>query len=275
MPYCRGYTIREEGSTHDLVYGVPDGYDVFALRRYLTLPDSERHSIDARIEFALKLATSVHAFHCAGMVHKCITPDSILVYVPDLDPSQEAEVEHHILGTPVLAGFHHARSEYTETEQFSFPEDMRTGIYIHPRHNVAKERPPYDMEDDIYSLGVCLFEIGAWRSMFEWRFRSSTGKEGYTTSTTPDDRQWPFNFNVHPDVEDGDGSPWYIRSQRMKKAAADILPTVMGNAYADVVLACLRFQDDRSRRRLDMDRDKISLEFVKRVLVELYRLQSP
>ena len=176
------------------------------------------------------------------------------------------------MGTPYLAGFDRARLDYSQTNRYTFSEDMKGKVYLHPRHRLTDERPAYDMEDDIYSLGVCLFEIGMWRSMFRW---DEEGREyvydDWLPSLFKEDLGIPLDsLPVDEDEENRylETTDSNLRADIMKRYVAEMLPQKMGNTYTEVVLTCLTFQDGR------IDHDKIDTEisgkrFVESILVKL------
>jgi len=88
------------------------------------------------------------------------------------------------------------------------------------------------MQDDIYSLGVCLFEIGLWRSMFKW------------------DRSIP-DYTIDEsflDLSDKAGERKLMGSEErasdkirvLIEATERMIPRTMGDAFANVVVACLK-----------------------------------
>ncbi|THH05061.1 hypothetical protein EW145_g5071 [Phellinidium pouzarii] len=173
---CCGY-VSSSRDTNDLVLAPP--LKAFhsrprTLRRLLVTPGTGQHDLDARLTFAVTLATSVFILHSLAIVHKCIRPETILI----LDPEHCTDISitrssSSMLGTPFLAGFINARSNYSPTDRNTFDDQGITQkLYHHPRQPI---RSPgggrliaYQMEDDIYSLGICLLEIGLWKSLFSW-----------------------------------------------------------------------------------------------------------
>lgn len=270
MPRCCGYSLFDQDGLHELVYKVPKTYKPVILRRLLSATGTDMHPIDDRFDFALKLVTAVHILHCASMVHKAICPDTILVM--EGSPSHDSNNGHYILGNPYLAGFNRARYDNSETKRSRFSGEMRGRIYHHPRHLMKNDRPPYDMEDDIYSLGVCLFEIGIWRSMFYWY----EAKEEYRVDPWVPDL-FARSLEVEYEAVPGDimatmlmkeSARNAMRSDILRRLAAQMLPLKMGRGYAEVVLNCLNFRSGR-REGTPIDTSQSAKRFVETVISKL------
>lgn len=202
-----------------------------------------------------------------------ISSTAILVFEPM--PSRDLD-GHYILGTPYLAGFSRARLDYSKTNRWTFSEDLKEKIYHHPRHRHNAGRPPYDMEDDIYSLGVCLFEIGMWRSMFRWEWNEQKGEGEYVTDESWMSELFQFDLGIDTDDTIDPETGAYLeeitennlRADIMKRTVSRMLPLKMGKTYTEVVLNCLTFQDGR-RAKEKIDREKSAEKFVKIVLAKL------
>ena len=126
------------------------------------------------------------------------------------------------------------------------------------------------MEDDMYGLGFCLFEIGlsSWKSMLR---RNGNG-------FIIDDWAEDFFEYRKSDGELDRTCPVAMRHENIIRAAKRLLPLKIGNAYTDIVVTCLSFgfndgKDDRRDKAYEAIRADISLRCVKDVLYPLRRLQ--
>ena len=111
-------------------------------------------SLDAKYRIAKSITRGVLAVHAADFVHKSIRPDSILVFSSPKDQDIRA----------YLVGFERSRPAASGT---SLTGDMiwERNLYRHPSRQGLKSEHAYIMQHDIYSLGVCLLEIGLWNSL--------------------------------------------------------------------------------------------------------------
>lgn len=77
---CIGYCSLFFDATHVLLFRVPANHKPMPLRRLLVTKGTDMHSIDDRLEFAIKLVTALHIFHCVDMVHKSLRPEGKTVF---------------------------------------------------------------------------------------------------------------------------------------------------------------------------------------------------
>ncbi|KLO08647.1 hypothetical protein SCHPADRAFT_981803 [Schizopora paradoxa] len=210
----------------------PESTKVHTLRALLVDKQSmPLHPIAERVKFAIRLATSVLVVHSLGLVHKRIQPESILVI--DSDRGDEFP---YSLGYPYLVGFHLSRSANAKTNFVTdFHALAKRGIYSHPRDQVTQRTEKYSMISDIYSLGVCLFEVALWRSLFIVDPDGKSLKDYVPNKSS--------GFEKLADSYYDKGIP---RSQRAKaktdeliRIAKEEIPRILGSRFADVVVACL------------------------------------
>lgn len=237
---CCGWALtssRLASTEHDLVFRPPPGTRHPRTLRMLLLHGAPRHSLDARLQFSIQLATSILITHSLNLVHKDIRPDSILVFEP-LN-AKEHELFPYKLGSPYLANFDRARSENVDTviNPFQFSPYMRIA-YTHPIHTTTDDHIRYQMRDDIYSLGVVLIEVALWKSLFCW----SEFRQCYDA-----DFSWfDFSAEKYKKMFIAMGQPeyrnrgWLMQYDLIELAEREI-PVVMGSTFKDVVVACLMF----------------------------------
>ncbi|KAK0117519.1 hypothetical protein ONS95_011859 [Cadophora gregata] len=233
MP-CMGYMKSGFGvSKPGLLFRYPvstQGMKPRSLRSLLLEP-SIKHPLEDRVRMALELATAVWYIHSGGFVHKCIRPETILVFVEEADSSLPPDSSYSKypwkLGPSFLAGFTRFRSDDRAFES-GRNEDSEVSRYCyrHPRRWGIVAQEKFSMLHDIYSLGVILLEIGLWNSLLEWK--NSQDKlplglaallRGYTLEQVTTD-------------------PSLVRT-RLIDTAKRQLPRVMGSKYTAVVVSCL------------------------------------
>jgi hypothetical protein len=133
------------------------------------------------------------------------------------------------------------------------------------------------MQHDIYSLGVCLLEIGLWRSFVYYEGEDSS--DGATFS--------PY-LNIP-------SSTWDIRDNRERanavKAALIVMASTtlkasVGEEYADIVVLCLTCMDAEggmiTKEALNDDKDKdkdamknglaIGVRYIQQVIQRIHKL---
>ncbi|CAG7930375.1 unnamed protein product [Penicillium olsonii] len=161
---------------------------------------------------AKQLAISVSYVHTMGFVHKNIRPETILIF--DNGVSQ--------LGSLALVGFRSVRmADGNSLRQGDDAWDQN--LYRHPDRQGVFPEAYYTMQHDIYSLGVCMLEIGLWRSFIAYNKRGeiclAESKEALDIGKT----------------KSVDG---------IVRLATEVLPRRMGDKFARVVVNCLTCMDE-------------------------------
>lgn len=217
----------------DLVFRIPDGMEIpRSLRQTLTL--YPRHSgagpsVTRRVRMAQELAKSVSYVHTFKFVHKNINPESVLL-LEDLESSHSATF---------LVGFDHFRSAGGATSLQGDGAWYRD-IYRHPTRQGEYPEDSYCMQHDIYSLGVCLLEVGLWESFVD--YPSATPRPGGPVSD--------FMVRIQGSGGAAQGSDMGVRGmlfeakEFMEQLAKEKLPQAMGERYSQVVLSCLTCLDE-------------------------------
>ncbi|KAG4433509.1 hypothetical protein IFR05_011018 [Cadophora sp. M221] len=189
-------------------HGPPVFKFIFEVPTQLLNPQSLRavllsgksYPLDERLELAKKLASSVLFVHT---VH---------------------------IGAPYLAGFEKFRIEDGNT--FLAGDNLWDhNLYRHPSRQGTLPEMHYQMQHDIYSLGVVLLEIGLW-----------------TSFASPD----PENLSMLPSSVLGAANPDSVKlpvgtptqlKAHLEALAKNELPSRLGKRYTDIVLQCLQCLD--------------------------------
>ncbi|KAI0101026.1 hypothetical protein GGR51DRAFT_551182 [Nemania sp. FL0031] len=228
------------------------------LRQHLLRQNPVSLTIVMRI--AKQLVRSVHYIHTCGFVHKNIRPENILVF-----PS----VEGSSLGQSFLIGFTDFRNANFQTNMYGDAAWHRN-LYRHPQRQGAFVLERYIMQHDIYSLGVCLLEIGLWRS-FVWypvQDDTATPVPGMALGFTCSDRDFEA-VRLTGQKE--------IKEQLVALAKKELPPRV-GDTYTDIVVSCMTCLDPdnetfRARGGLiDEDGITIGVKFVEHVLSSIINI---
>lgn len=256
---CQGVIkIRDHGTEKttgfDFIYPIPRGLgqtDPLSLRSLL-FDRSIKYPLNERLHLAVSLARSIVFLHSSRIVHKSISPENIIV----LQSSSNS------LGPPFLVGFERFRFANSQT-YMSGDCRWEKNLYRHPRRQGLHPEELYSMQHDIYSLGVCLLEIGLWSSFVTY--------SGDQLSLTPGP-ELPISHLIGTDDQ--------------RKAAAKIkaiflevaqsrLPELMGKIYTDIVVTCLTcldkdnegFGDEKEFH--DEDGILVGVKYIEKVIISI------
>lgn len=219
---CRGVVRVVEPSSRrpssfDFIFRIPRelSNEPRSLRSYL-FPCID-HTLTDRFRLAKQLAQAVSYVHTLGFVHKNVRPETVLGF-------RTIESE---FGLFFLVGFENVRMADGRTRR-SGDSTWEKNLYRHPHRQGLNPEDTYTMQHDIYSLGVCLLEVGLWESFVS-----------YEDSTTA-----PLPAAVLGITLD---SPQFKQPALMKESLIDLakreLPKRMGERYEEIVVNCLTCLD--------------------------------
>ncbi|CAG7947060.1 unnamed protein product [Penicillium nalgiovense] len=221
---CKGYIHHRRT---DSSQSTPDAFTIiFRMPTQHIEPRSLRacfqdmkhsHSLSDRFKLANELAKAVHSVHLFGFVHKNIRPETIL-----LMGSDESSI-----GSAFLIGFESFRVASGKTLRKGEASWERC-LYQHPDRIGAISSSDYIMQHDIYSLGVCLLELGLWESFLSYD-KSSPASHGIDSTPT----RAPIL---------GSGRGIYFQEHLLFLAKGELRKR-MGTRYSDVVVTCLTCLD--------------------------------
>jgi serine/threonine protein kinase len=242
---CKGI-LNEDGSDTKLNTATPPTGLSFVFRmpptlshaqslrhRLLSGPSGEHDSLSARFDLARQLVNAVSYVHLYEFVHKNIRPETILILSGGNYGSTDSRGSDE---AAVLVGFDVLRGAEGQTNRLG-DDDWEKNLYRHPRRQGKTLNTDYNMRHDIYSVGVCLLEIGLWGSFVE-----------YEILDEKDHR--PFSLGSTIAVEAGitSGSEFLKSPERVKdrllQLARGALRRNMGNKYSKVVETCLTCLDE-------------------------------
>jgi hypothetical protein len=256
LPFCQGVIKARDLSTgtitgFDFIFSIPPevGQTFPCSLRSLLSDQNLKYPLNERFHLAVSLARSIVFLHSSRFVHKSISPENIIVLQSSSDK----------LGMPFLIGF----------EQFRFAEGRtymsgdclwEKNLYRHPRRQGLYPEEQYTMQHDIYSVGVCLLEIGLWSSFVSYSEDQGSSSPG---SELP--------------ISD------LIGAKDQRKAAAGVkailvemarsrLPMLMGKIYTDIVVSCLTCLDKNNegfgdeREFEDEDGVLVGVRYIEKVI---------
>ena len=223
---CRGaFKLRdwfEQISQFELVFNVPIGLQSHASLRSRLLTEPEI-SLDNRFHLAKSLARSVMFVHTSGFVHKNIRPETVVIF----------EKQGSTLGFPFLVGFERFRpaAAGTNSKLLGYA-DWARNLYRHPKRQGILSEDLYIMQHDIYSLGVCLLEIGIWASLIIPGNESDVAIPAALLDINQELCKTRDKLKAAFDVK-----------RQMVNLAKERLPSQMGHNYTHIVISCLTCLD--------------------------------
>lgn len=189
--------------------------------RDLLLNTVPPESLSQRFEIAQGLAKSISYVHTFGFVHKNVRPESILFF---------SATSGTIVAT-YLIGFELFRRDMGWTQRLG-DISLDKNLYRHTSRQGMDPKWNDIMQHDIYSLGVCLLEIGLWKSFIEY----TTDDTSTATRVQPADiLDFPAGLNslqsAHHLASEG--------SVKLLSLTRNDLPRYMGTKYSEIVITCL------------------------------------
>jgi hypothetical protein len=221
---CRGVVKatdpgKKEVISFNLVFNFPEGLEnPRSLRSILDSADVNI-SLSDRFRVALQLATSVSYIHTYGFVHKSIRPETVLIF----------HNQTSLLGGTFLLGFEGFRLAEGRTMR-SGDSAWEKNLYRHPLRQGLEPKKDYMMQHDIYSLGVCLLEIGLWESFVIYH------DEGSDPSPSTD-------LTILSDADKDEIKSAFLVKDALVDIAKQRLPSRMGDRYTEIVVTCLTCLD--------------------------------
>ncbi|KAJ5200246.1 hypothetical protein N7491_008954 [Penicillium cf. griseofulvum] len=214
-------------------------------------------SLTKRIQLSKQLARSVMFVHTTGFVHKGIRPETVLVFDDGITE----------MGPSFLIGFERIRHAQGQTDLMG-DREWQKNLYRHPVRQGQWTEEAYIMQHDIYSLGVCLLEIGLWHSFVQW--------EADRCQPCP----WS-ELNIQDAILDKDSRRGgFATKEELVAIAEDRLPSLVGDRYSKLVLACLCCLDEGSEDNvfgasgsvMDKDGIVVGVRYIENVLLKTEEL---
>ncbi|KAI1179946.1 hypothetical protein F4777DRAFT_599874 [Nemania sp. FL0916] len=205
------------------------------------LLNSEPKSLTEKFVAAQELAKAVSYVHVFGFVHKGIRPESIIRF-----DSREQEVS-----SVFLVGFEDFRKEDGRTQRLG-----------------ASPSSDFIMQHDIYSLGVCLLELGLWQSFIEY---NPLGENPTLSASLRE-------ASSVPSTEKSTQLILQPVKKKLMELTREQLPKYMGTQYSKIVETCLTCLDpengDFSNQEEFEDEDGvvIGVRYIEKILHRLGRL---
>ncbi|KAF4433169.1 hypothetical protein F53441_13770 [Fusarium austroafricanum] len=213
---CKGVVQPSNEPSLIFVFGVPEGYGTVKSFRELLVSASIPDSLTIRLKIAQQLVTAVYYVHLYGFVHKNISPETILTL--------ENPGQGHDKMAVCLVGFQLFR--YVDAPTNTSRSQKKDYVYQHPSR-LGSKAVNFVMQHDIYSLGVCLLEIGLWQSLVNY---------GGGNAKISDELQIVNEISEETAPE--------VIKERLINLSRKQLKVCMGDIYSRVVEICLTCLDE-------------------------------
>lgn len=250
---CKGFVAEKLGPNlgrFTIVSRLPPGLTSAQSLRQRLFQGGKPGTLSRRFSIAQELAKSVSYVHVFGFVHKNIRPETILDF--DTGGKDSASV--------FLLGFEDFRQEDGRTRRRG-DDALERNLYRHPSRQGIVLREGFLMQHDIYSLGVCLLEIGLWQSFINYE----ADEENQTLSPV---------VGVSSDASHDETAAFLLTSVKdhLVKLAQTELRECMGTRYSEIVETCLtcldpgnKFGDQQEFQ--DKDGIRVGVRYIEKVRV--------
>lgn len=216
---CKGVVRHSSSRGVTFLFRVPEGYSIVRSLRQQLLSNIAHESLSDCLEMARQLVKAVYFTHLFDFVHKDIRPETIL--------SIGKADQQALPSTAFLTGFQVIRKALGRTNLA--PETRwEKNLYRHPRRQ-GSEVDYYVMQHDIYSLGVCLLEMGLWKSFIVY------GTDGSAS---------PSSALGFANDEAILKNPHMLKEHLVALCRSNMLKARMGSKYSRVVETCLTCLDE-------------------------------
>ncbi|KAK7976243.1 Glycosyltransferase sugar-binding region containing DXD domain-containing protein [Apiospora arundinis] len=246
---CLGYRMEP---APELVFRKPEG-NLFMLHTLIAADQDEpRYPLDFRFQLARSLSEAVLGVHVQGLVHKNIRTDTILLVArpaPVPEQQQQQQTKKNSSMDVYLTNWHLLRKE-SDATIMSGGTQWAEDLYRHPRRQGLHVQERYNIGHDIYSLGVCLLEIGLWSLLLIRQGDGDGEGEGAPPQVSRLVRAAAGVAVQGGEVADAEMRRKLKRPDEVKnillRLAWDHLPQRMGRGYCRLVVACLTALDHQS-----------------------------
>lgn len=239
---CLGY--REQDQKAELVFELPASsraprflYDVITADQGKIY--GGLYPLDAKNHLARQLCDTVFSVFTSGLVHKNLRTNTILLIVED---GQKYNTEGspssllNMLGVPYLTTWTLLRKA-TGLTSGQGDSDTVENFYRYPKRQGLQPEQRYNFGHDIYSLGVCLLEIGLWEPFF-----TTNGEVSLSATYSETAVRLGHVKPAHADNIDQLTWPAVV-PKVLLHLAEHAIPQRMGTAFSQLVVSCLTCLD--------------------------------
>ncbi|KAI9734125.1 MAG: hypothetical protein M1818_006672 [Claussenomyces sp. TS43310] len=168
---CLGYTDDAASCRYGLVYQAPDT-SFSTLKSLIQSKEFRSPDLGDRFKLAHTLAVALWSFQSLDWLHKSLCSSNILFFPSAFStsatrPTASAATVPDI-SSPVFLGFDSSRPDQQTEMSVASRNPSSMDLHRHPDSLDGMSRKPYCKSYDIYSLGLMLWEIGAWKAMQDY-----------------------------------------------------------------------------------------------------------
>jgi len=222
---CKGVVRYAKSPNLAFLFRMPEGYWAPRSLRELLLSGASHDSLSDRLEMAKQLAKAVYFVHLYGFVHKNISPETVVSLA-----EEGVDTAIRLPRTAFLVDFQVIRNADGKTYPIPDAKRWDLNLYRHPLRQ-GTNMDSFVMQQDIYSLGVCLLELGLWESFIKYG-PNSTAQPTAALAAGQEDLATLLN------------APVALKEHLTVLSRSRSLTARMGTRYSKVVETCLTCLDD-------------------------------
>jgi hypothetical protein len=224
-------------------------------------------SLDDRIQLAYNISEVVLNVHLCHFVHKNIRTETILVF--QRKAADDTPTGSSTIGVPYLTKWTMLRKDNHTSSRSGDSEWMRN-IYRHPQRQGDQPQERYNIRHDIYSLGVCLLEIGLWKPFITLHRGEPRLCDLYCDTAAKLGMLRPQELGCIETLT----RPAVVQATLISLAQLE-LPKRMGTKYTTVVLDCLHsLESVVESEGVGKDTGLIAVKYVEDIVFSLGRLRN-
>jgi len=123
-------------------------------------------ALEYRFRLATEFQRAVYAINSAGYVHKNICPDNLFTFDkrPATEQTDPTEIRLRDLSSVYSMDWRMLPKGNTSSNHFG-DKEWTKNFYCYEERQGTEPQQRYAIKHDIYSLGICLLEIGLWESL--------------------------------------------------------------------------------------------------------------
>jgi hypothetical protein len=221
-------------SQFQFILDIPKGLSSTPTTLRQILVEQNQFPLNERVRLARQLARSVLFVHTTGFVHKSIRPETIIVFA-ETNGNASSKI-----GQSFLTGFERFRRDGGPSDLLE-DLDWAKNLYRHPQRQGMWPEDLFKMQHDVYSLGMCLLEIGLWSSFVRTDGRDMVPWSELEILTALAERDPKRKAS--------------IIKRRMVRLAKDRLPGILGERYTNLTTACLTCLDKGDENTFGTEKD--------------------
>lgn len=192
-----------------------------------------------RQDLGRQLSEAVYSVHEAQLVHKNIRPETVIM-LDSVASDQVVREDGMKLGLPFLTNWNMLREKEDPSSRVG-DDDWLRNIYRHPERQGLQLETRYNLNHDVYSLGVCLLVIGLWEPLISRENETARLSKLYTKTAFRLD----FMDPGAPDLSDKLKKPATVRKVLLELTEQE-LALRMDKNFVGVVKFCLECLEKRN-----------------------------